>query len=98
MGESINSGEVMPTPKRRSIKPKATRPDMPGYGISENRKDLLSWKWAEGVLSKTKNYFMVTVRRDGRPHVMPIWGVWIGGGFYFSTGKNSVKARNLEAN
>ena len=29
---------------------------------------------------------------------MPIWGVWTDGEFYFSTGKKSVKARNLAAN
>ena len=29
---------------------------------------------------------------------MPLWGVWMGGHFYFSTGKNSVKARNLDNN
>ena len=49
-------------------------------------------------LSNTQNYFLSTVRIDGRPHVMPIWGVWVGGGFYFSTGKSSVKARNLAKN
>src|SRR5262249_9715670 len=32
------------------------------------------------------------------PHVMPIWGVWMDGAFYFSTGKNAVKTRNLESN
>ena len=29
---------------------------------------------------------------------MPIWGVWVKGRFYFSTGKKSVKARNLAKN
>jgi hypothetical protein len=34
---------------------------------------------------------------------MPVWGVWLddaepGGGFYFSTGKNTRKAQNLAAN
>jgi nitroimidazol reductase NimA-like FMN-containing flavoprotein (pyridoxamine 5'-phosphate oxidase superfamily) len=80
------------------MKPKAGRPDMPGYGINETRTDLLPWKWAEGILTKTQNYFLTTVRRDGRPHVMPIWGVWFDGAFYFSTGKNSIKARNLTSN
>jgi nitroimidazol reductase NimA-like FMN-containing flavoprotein (pyridoxamine 5'-phosphate oxidase superfamily) len=84
--------------RRREIEPRARRPHMPGYGITENAKGLLPWKWAEGVLSKTKNYFLATVRKDGRPHIMPIWGVWIDGAFYFSTGKTSLKARNLRAN
>ena len=29
---------------------------------------------------------------------MPIWGVWFDSAFYFSSGKNSVKVRNLKAN
>ena len=87
----------MPT-KRRSTKPKAGRPNLPGYGIDQDSKGLLPWKWAEQVLSKTSNYFLATVRGDSSPHVMPIWGVWMDSAFYFSTGKNSVKARNLAAN
>jgi nitroimidazol reductase NimA-like FMN-containing flavoprotein (pyridoxamine 5'-phosphate oxidase superfamily) len=88
----------MPTVKGRARKPKASRPHMPGYGINEKEKGLLPWKWAEGVLSTTRNYFLMTVGKNRRPHVMPIWGVWINTNFYFSTGKNSVKARNLKAN
>jgi hypothetical protein len=78
--------------------PKAGRPQMPGYGINEDRKNLLPWKWAKDRLTKAENYFLVTVRPDGRPHVMPIWGLWLSDRFYFSTGKKSVKARNLAAN
>src|SRR5262249_28356277 len=48
--------------------------------------------------TKTQNYFLCTTRSDGRPHVMPIWGVWMDDAFYFSTGKTSVKARNLAEN
>ena len=29
---------------------------------------------------------------------MPIWGIWMDGRFYFSTGKRSVKAQNMAAN
>src|SRR5262245_44630866 len=88
----------MKTAKRRTTKPRANRPNMPGYGIRTTGKDLLPWKWAEDLLSTTRNYFLTTVRTDGRPHVMPIWGVWIQNRFLFSTGKTSVKARNLAAN
>ena len=80
------------------MKPRASRPQMPNYGINTNKKDLVPWKWAEDLLSKSKNYFLTTVRTDGRPHVMPIWGIWMGKRFLFSTGKTSVKARNLAAN
>ena len=73
---------------------------MPGYGIADanSGKGLLRWSWATELLDKAHNYFLSTVRVDGRPHTMPIWGVWLSGAFYFSTGKSSVKARNLAAN
>ncbi len=57
----------------------------------------LSWDWATQRLSKSRNYFLVTTRPDGRPHVMPVWGLWLDDAFYFSTGRKSRKARNLAA-
>jgi len=33
-----------------------------------------------------------------RPHVMPLWGVWVDDAFYFSTGRTSRKGQNLAAN
>jgi hypothetical protein len=29
---------------------------------------------------------------------MPVWGLWMDGGFYFSTGRQSRKAKNLATN
>ena len=71
---------------------------MPGYIDGKDRKGLLPWSWAEHRLSKTQNYFLATTRSDGHPHVMPIWGIWMNDRFYFSTGRKSVKARNLAGN
>jgi uncharacterized pyridoxamine 5'-phosphate oxidase family protein len=88
----------MPKQKQRAKKPKASRPHMPGYIDEKDKKGLLPWSWAIDLLSKTKNYFVTTVRSDGRPHVMPVWGVWMGDRFYFSTGSKSVKGRNLAEN
>src|SRR5437660_11059705 len=81
----------------RRREPRGTRPYMPGYGISTTKKSMLPWKWAEDRLRKSRQYWMVTVRPDGRPHVMPVWGLWRDDGFYFSTGGGSRKSRNLAA-
>ena len=64
------------------------------------RKDrsFLSWTWANDRLSKAHNYFLSTVRADGRPHVMPVWGIWLDNMFYFSTGRRSRKSENLSLN
>lgn len=79
---------------------RASRPHIPGYGIAgENEgRGLLPWSWAEQRLTKSWNYWVATSRADARPHVMPVWGVWRDGVFWFSTGDKTVKARNLAAN
>jgi nitroimidazol reductase NimA-like FMN-containing flavoprotein (pyridoxamine 5'-phosphate oxidase superfamily) len=73
---------------------------MPGYGIADANegKGLLAWSWAVKRLTKSHNYFVSTVRPDGRAHTMPVWGVWVNDTFYFSTGRTSRKARNLREN
>lgn len=78
--------------------PKASRPLMRGYGLPENNQGLLPWKWADQRLAKSHNYWITTVRPDGRPHTMVVWGLWLASVFYFSTGRESQKSRNLKAN
>jgi nitroimidazol reductase NimA-like FMN-containing flavoprotein (pyridoxamine 5'-phosphate oxidase superfamily) len=89
----------MPGKKRVSPStPAASRPHMPGYGIPEARKGLLPWSWAQQRLKKSHNYWITTVRPDGSPHTMVVWGLWMDGRLYFSTGLQSRKARNLARN
>ncbi len=71
---------------------------MPGYGISPKKAGMLPWKWAEKALADSREYWMVTVRPDGKPHAMIIWGIWLEGAFWFSTGGKTRKARNLAGN
>jgi nitroimidazol reductase NimA-like FMN-containing flavoprotein (pyridoxamine 5'-phosphate oxidase superfamily) len=80
--------------------PKTSRPHMPDYGIlgADEGEGLLPWEWATERLSVSHNYLVVTTRPDGRPHVMPVWGLWLDDAFYFSTGRQSRKAQNLGAN
>ena len=83
---------------RRQVTPRADRPHMPGYGVPRSRTGLLSWAWAERRLTGSHNYWLITVRPNGRPHAMPVWGVWVDGGFHFSSGRRSRKTRNLVRN
>ena len=88
-------------PKQRARKPKApepSRPHAPGYGFPEGTKGLLPWSWAEQRLKKSHNYWITTVKPDGSPHTMVVWGLWQDGRFLFSTGSESRKARNLAVN
>ncbi len=88
----------MAAKKASSKTPKASRPHMPGYGLPKSSKGLLSWKWAESKLNKSRQYWVITVHPDGRPHAMPVWGLWLDGILYFSTGAQTRKAKNLANN
>ncbi len=88
----------MSTRSSRNQQPKATRPQMDGYGVPVTKQGMLSWAWARERFSKSHNYLLSTVRPDGSPHVMPVWGIWLEGAFYFSTSATSRKAKNLEQN
>lgn len=85
-------------PARKAAAPRADRPHMPGYGISESRKGILPWSWARQRLRDNRNYWIATVGPGGRPHSMPVWGVWHNDRLFFSTAITSRKARNLLTN
>lgn len=55
------------------------------------------WALQRRRLERASDYWLSTTRPDGRPHVVPLWGVWLDGGLYFSTDPASVKGRNLAA-
>jgi nitroimidazol reductase NimA-like FMN-containing flavoprotein (pyridoxamine 5'-phosphate oxidase superfamily) len=63
--------------------PVADRPEMPeGYLGSAP----LPWRWAEEQLTDARNYWVSTIGPNGRPHVRPVWGVWLDDTVQFSTG------------
>jgi Pyridoxamine 5'-phosphate oxidase len=77
--------------------PAADRPMMPGYGVlpAHQGSGLIAWVEAERRLTVSHDYWCATVRPDGAPHVTPVWGVWLDGRLWFSSGLRSRKARNL---
>lgn len=76
--------------------PRATRPTSPGYGFAPEGDARLPWSWARERLEQSHNYWLSTAGDDG-PHLAPVWGVWHGDAFLFSTGARSKKARNFTA-
>lgn len=62
----------------------------------EPQPALLPWRWAAERLTAAANYWIATTRPDGRPHSRPVWGVWLDGMLYFSTG--SLINQNLRMN
>ncbi len=87
----------MTTPQPKP--PTASRPAMPSeYGIAPAADGRLDWAWAAERLEKARNYWIVSVRPDGRPHAMPVWAVTFDDTVYFSTAPDSRKGLNLAAN
>ena len=89
----------MPSPNPQPSR--TDRPVMPGtYGLQppEGGSGLMKWDRAREQLRQAHNYWVATTRPDGRPHVMPVWGLWFDDAFWFSTDRRSRKARNLSQN
>ncbi|MEU1617749.1 pyridoxamine 5'-phosphate oxidase family protein [Streptomyces sp. NPDC005722] len=57
-----------------------------------------TWHDAREHLAGAEIYWLTTVRRDGRPHVTPLIGVWLDDALHFCTGADERKARNLDHN
>jgi len=73
---------------------------MPGYGIQPPTPEagLLEWAFVQAQMLAARNYWLSTASAAGTPHAAPVWGIWYQDRFYFSTGANSRKGRNLAAN
>ena len=69
-----------------------------GYGIPDHLDGTLPWSWAEERLRDAPVYWVATVRPNGRPHVTPIWGVWVDGAFWMEGGPRTRRFQNLANN
>lgn len=82
----------MPNPHR-------DRPDMPnGYGVPDTAAGTLDWESVEVRLRESMHYWMSSTRPDGRPHVVPRWGVWLESRFWYDGSPATVHAGNLREN
>ena len=79
--------------------PAADRPEFPAtYGVDRTAvSGILSWDTVREQLTTARNYWLATTRPDGRPHVTPVWGLWLDDAFVFSTDPASVKGKNMAA-
>jgi hypothetical protein len=69
-----------------------------GYGVPEPTDGLLTWDQVEQRLVAATQYWMATTRPDGRPHVVPRWGVWLDGRLWYDGSPDTLHVRNLTAN
>jgi PPOX class probable F420-dependent enzyme len=52
-------------------------------------------EWRAFVMDGTRTAKVATTRKDGRPHVVPVWFVLDGEDVVFTTGASSVKGQTL---
>ena len=66
-----------------------------GYGV-EQADAYVAWEAIESWLRTSRHYWVATTRADGRPHVVPRWGVWLDGRFWYDGSPDTLHVRNLE--
>ncbi len=59
-------------------------------------KKMTKYESMEFLMEGTKTGNIATVKPDGTPHVVPIWFFLDGDDFVFTTGRESVKAKNMK--
>jgi general stress protein 26 len=62
------------------------------------RRNPARWRTLEARLGREFTIWIATVRHDGRPHLTPVWFVWLGGQIYVAIGTESQKFANLRSN
>lgn len=76
--------------------PRLDRPEMPpGYGADIATR-YLTWEEVATKLVASKHYWLATTRGDGRPHVVPRWGVWLDDRFWYDGSPETLHVRNLD--
>ncbi len=85
------AGGILQPPNARRC-----RPNMPSYGVlPAETAGMLNWDWVETRMKAARNYWVCTVKADGSPHTVPVWGVWLAGEFSFGSGPKSTKTLNI---
>jgi hypothetical protein len=68
------------------------------YPFPKSQQGLMTWSQAVTRLEQAATYWLATTRPDGRPHVTPIWGVWLDDAFYFQGAPSAHWAANIAVN
>ena len=74
--------------------PAPMRPSFtPGYGIDRSAvKGMLPWSFVIDRMNAARNYWIATATPDGRPHVAPVWGLWLDEAFYLRPTRSPARA------
>jgi hypothetical protein len=78
------------------MEPIAELLDLPKeYG---NPTEPLDWGTVRAELERAHHYWIVTVREDGRPHAVPVDGIWLEDAWYYGGSDETVHHRSVVAN
>jgi hypothetical protein len=61
-------------------------------------KRALEWAAVRQRIEESTHVWLATTRPDGRPHVVPVDGLWVEDAWYFGGSEQSVHVRNLRRN
>ena len=74
--------------------PTAERVELPeGYGTATTT---MEWGAVRERLEQAPRYWLVTTRRDGRAHVVPVDGIWLDDAWWYGGSPGTLHQRNLE--
>jgi hypothetical protein len=77
------------------MEPIAERIDLPAaYGKVTKT---LPWTAVQEELTTARVYWLATVRPNGRPHVVPLDGVWVDDRWYYGGAPETLHRRNVDA-
>jgi len=77
--------------------PKVSRPHFQA-GYLEGPQGFVSWQQVSQQLSEAIHYWLCSVQPNGKPHVIPKWGVWVSDHFFFDGSPETKHARNITEN
>ena len=83
-------------PLRHALEPTAEILELPSaYGRATSTLD---WPSVRERLEKAERYWLAATRPDGRPHVIPIDGIWLDDVWYFGGAPETVHQRSVKEN
>jgi hypothetical protein len=75
------------------MEPIAERIELPdGYGTATTT---MAWEAVRERLEQAPRYWLVTNRRDGRAHVVPVDGLWLDDAWWYGGSPDTLHQRNL---
>ena len=75
--------------------PARDRPKLPEGYITMAPKGMVTWSSVERLLKASPYFWLATTNRDGGPHLIQQWGVWIDQQLFFDGSEETRWARNL---